>query len=69
MEESMKVRFTECHESQIKWGNNDDPNGLLVPGEVYEVYTVDVHSWHTKYSLVGFPGRIFNSVCFEEVEE
>lgn len=65
----MKVRFTECSEGQIRWGGHDDPNGLLIPGEVYEVEKVDVHSWHTKYILKGFPGQVFNSVCFEEVAE
>lgn len=61
------VRFKGCTEDQIRWGSNDDPNGLLTPGEVYEVEKIDVHTWHTKYILKGFPGRVFNSVCFEEV--
>lgn len=62
-----KARFIGCNETQIKWGSNDDPNGLLEVGGEYEIERVDVHTWHTKIYLVDFPDKGFNSVCFEPV--
>jgi hypothetical protein len=50
----------------VNWGGNDDPKGLLVEGQYYEVEKVDVHSWHTKVILKDFPNKRFNSVSFEE---
>lgn len=59
-----KVRYIGASDEQVRWGNNDDPRGLLEIGNIYEVEHEDVHSWHTKYSLKGIKGK-FNSVCFE----
>lgn len=61
-----KVKFLGCTKEQINWGNNDNPNNILVVGEVYEIVQVDVRSQHTKISLKGFSGR-FNSVCFDSL--
>lgn len=61
-----KVIYVGASDSQVSWGNCDDPRGLLVEGETYEVYDKDVRSWHTKLTLVGFEDLRFNSVCFEE---
>lgn len=61
-----RVKFIGCSKDQINWGNNDDPNLELQINEVYEVENVEVHSQHTKLTLVGISGR-FNSVCFERV--
>lgn len=63
----MQVRYIGASDTQVNWGSNDDPRGVLVEGEVYEVAAREVHTWHTKLSLVGVKGR-FNSVCFEEVD-
>lgn len=61
-----KVKFIGASKSQNRWGSNDDPNEVLTPGEIYDVEDVEIHSWHTKLTLVGVEGQ-FNSVCFEEV--
>ena len=60
-----KVTYTGANDSQVIWGGCDDPRGILVEGQSYEVEKRDVHSWHTKLKLVGIEGR-FNSVCFDE---
>lgn len=62
-----KVRFVGCSTEQVRWGSNDSPDGILKVGEEYEVEKEEVRSWHTKYFLKGFPGKKFNSICFEEV--
>lgn len=59
-----KVIFIGADESQIKWGSNNDPNEHLRVGDIVEIESVEVHSWHTKLYLVGIPGK-FNSVSFE----
>jgi len=58
------VSYLGCNPEQVAWGNNDDPNGILIQGEVYTVDHVEVHSQHTKIRLVGYTGS-YNSVCFE----
>jgi hypothetical protein len=62
-----KIKFVAACDEQVRWGGCDDPRGVLAVGEVYEVDTVETHSWHTKVSLVGVHGA-FNSVHFEDVE-
>ena len=65
-----KVRFaSEATIDQIRWGSNDNPNTVLTVGNVYEVSSWEVHSWHTKVRLVGFEHLRFNSVNFTEVCE
>jgi hypothetical protein len=63
------ARYTgDPSDSQVRWGSCGDPRGKLTPGEVYELDTVRVHSWHTKITLVGIDTeRGFNSVSFEPV--
>jgi hypothetical protein len=61
----MKVVFTGCDERQKRFGNYTGDTDKLEVGRVYEVTEIEVHSWHTKYYLVGFEGS-FNSVCFDE---
>ena len=61
-----KVRYTGSIEEQVRWGNNDNPVGILIEGDVYYVERVEVHTWHTKLYLRGVYGK-FNSVCFEKV--
>ncbi len=68
MEKGMLVRFIGATDQQVKWGNNDDPRCLLAIDRTYEVFKVEIHSWHTKLELLGFPNHRFNSVCFEVVE-
>ncbi len=59
-----KVKFIGCSKEQINWGNNDSPDGILDVGKDYIVEYVEGHTWHTKITLKGMPGR-YNSVCFE----
>jgi len=63
-----KVKFVSADDDQVKWGSNDDPRKVLNTEDVYEVETVEVHSWHTKLYLKGIKGK-FNSVSFEKVNE
>lgn len=57
--------------------SNDDGSTLpcrknahvLTVGKLYTVVDVEVHSWHTLVRLQEFPGREFNSVLFEEIED
>lgn len=42
---------------------------LLNVGEVYNMVCIDVHKRHSEVYLEEFPGKTFNSVLFEEVEE
>jgi len=64
-----KVRYLgDVHDVQVRWGGNNDPRGILVPGDEYEVLDIEVHSWHTKIILKEFPNLKFNCVHFEEVD-
>jgi hypothetical protein len=58
------VKFLGCTPDQVRWGNNDDPTGILFVGDSYYVEHVEVHSQHTKIELRGVTGK-FNSVCFD----
>lgn len=60
------VKFVGCTREQINWGNNTDPENLLVPGGVYFVQQMIVKSSHSKLILRGVEGK-FNSVCFERL--
>jgi hypothetical protein len=62
------VKFIGCTKEQVQWGNNTDPKGILIVGDVYYVEHVDVHSQHTKLTLRGVSGK-FNSVCFEKYDK
>jgi len=62
-----KVKFTSADDDQINWGSNDDPRPLLNTEDVYEIESVEVHSWHTKIYLKGIKGK-FNSVSFKLVD-
>jgi hypothetical protein len=61
-----KVRYTGSIEEQVRWGNNDNPVGILIEGDTYFVERVEVHTWHTKLYLRGVYGK-FNSVCFKKI--
>ena len=66
MEIGDKVKFTGCSTAQQNWGRNDNTTDKLVFGNEYIISDIEVHSWHTKISLVGIEGK-FNSVCFDAV--
>jgi len=60
------VKYTGCTKEQVRWGNNDDPEPLLVHGGIYYVQDTIIKSSHTKLILRGVKGK-FNSVCFERI--
>jgi hypothetical protein len=60
------VIFQGASPEQIKWGGNDNPNQILEIGSKYQISNVEVHTWHTKISLVGYKGK-FNSVSFDKL--
>jgi len=64
----MKVKFLGASKEQINWGGNNDPNKVLKIGKIYEVLEKEVHSWHTKISLIGFDGKKFNDASFEYIK-
>ena len=59
------VRYMDCIDEQVKWGGNNDPRGVLKKEELYTVTNVEVHKYHTKLRLEGFPNLQFNSVHFQ----
>lgn len=65
----MKVKYIGATDEQVKWGGNDDPRGLLIEGDIYEVAKEEVHSWHTKLYLTEFPSKKFNSVSFIQEQQ
>jgi hypothetical protein len=66
IKEGHYVKFIGCTREQVNWGNNTDPENLLVPGGVYYVEQVIIKSSHTKLILRDVKGK-FNSVCFESL--
>jgi hypothetical protein len=64
IKEGNYVKFVGCTREQANWGNNTDPENLLVPGGIYFVEQMITKSSHTKLILRGVEGK-FNSVCFE----
>ena len=61
------ARFLGASEDQVRWGGCDDPRGLMEQGQIYVVQEEEIHSYHTKLIFFAFPGKKFNSVCFEWV--
>src|SRR5688572_1417702 len=68
MKKGDKVMFIGASEDQVKWGGNDDPNKIMKEGDIVEIETVEVHSWHTKLYFVGLTGK-YNSVSFKPVPD
>jgi len=58
-----KVIYDGASQEQINWGGNNDPRGLLVVGNAYEIEDIDIHSYHTKIKLKGINGW-FNDASF-----
>ena len=62
------VVYNDAIQEQVRWGNNDDPRGILLPGQTYKIEDIDVHKWHTKLTLHQISGR-FNSVHFSRYDD
>jgi hypothetical protein len=63
-----KVVYLGASDSQVAWGQCDDPRGTLTEGEVYTVDHTEVHSWHTKVYLEGHEGKAFPSAAFDDYQ-
>lgn len=50
------------------WGCSGN-GSLLTVGKQYTLVDTNVHGWYTEIELAEFPGKQFNSVLFEEVDE
>lgn len=61
-----KVTFTGASIEQVRFGGNDDPNKFLKVGDLAEIESVEVRSWHTKIRLKGVDAW-FNNVSFKKV--
>jgi len=66
LKEGIKVKYIGASDDQVRWGNCDDPRGILQQGYEYIIEDMIIGSWHTKLILRGIEGK-FNSVCFEEL--
>ena len=42
---------------------------MLEVGATYTVVNLYVYGWYTEVELKEFPGVVFNSVCFKEIDE
>jgi hypothetical protein len=69
MHVGQKVKYIGTSDEQVRWGSNDDPRGRLHVGEVYTVSMVEVHTYHTKIDLEGWPGKRFNSCFLEPIKD
>ena len=68
MKPGSKVRFTtkKVTKDQIQYQYHyTDPRGILKPGQIYEVHSIDEYDYSTIVFLKGIDGD-FNSVWFEE---
>lgn len=59
--------YVGASDTQVAWGNCDDPRPELIEGNAYVIDGIDVHNWHTKVRLKGHDGW-FPSSAFKEVE-
>lgn len=62
-----KVRCVRNHDDGW-WACRNNAH-LLTVGEIYNMAFLDVHNWYSEVYLEEFPGKTFNSILFEEVEE
>lgn len=62
-----KVRFIETSKEAVQWGNDHDPEGILIRGGIYTIEKTEVHNWHTKVILQEYPEFKFNSSHFDSV--
>lgn len=63
MLESRAVMYNGATDSEVNFGSNDDPRGVLTVGACYRIESIDVTSIHVRVRLFGFNGW-FNSVSF-----
>ena len=61
----MRVKYLGASTEQVRWGGNDDPRPLLTVGALYDLRYRELHTWHTKIQLEGYPDLWFNDASFE----
>jgi hypothetical protein len=64
----VKVKYLGASEAQDKFGGCDKSREILRIGDTYEVSEQEIHKWHTSFTLKGYEGYRFNSVCFKEIK-
>lgn len=57
--------YLGASDSQVAFGGNTDPRSYLTVGRRYQVDRVVVHDSVTDVYLKDYPGKGFNSVCFD----
>jgi hypothetical protein len=62
-----KVVYQGATDIQVNWGQSDDPRGILIIGEAYEIQGIEIHKSHTKLSFVGVNGR-FGASSFKVLD-
>lgn len=60
-----RARFLGASDDQVRYAGNSDPRQFLTVGAIYLVDVWKQEHWKTHVGLMGFPGKLFNSVCFE----
>jgi len=60
-----RMMFTGADDIQAKWTGNADPRSFFVEGDVATVRTINIGGWSSTLEFEQFPGKTFNSVCFE----
>ena len=63
----MRMKFKGASDAQAEWGGNEDPRKFMSVGDVVTLVDKEVHDWHTKLIFKEYPGKKFNSVCFDPV--
>lgn len=61
-----KLVFMGASDIQVNYCGRHDPREFLTVGETYTVSDANVGGWSTTLEFKEFPGKTFNSVCFEE---
>lgn len=57
--------YLGASDEQVAFGGDSDPQGYLIEGQRYKVDRVVVHASKTDVYLLEYPGKAFNSVCFD----
>lgn len=57
--------YLGASDSQVAFGRNTDPRSYLTVGRRYQVDRVVVHDSVTDVYLKDYPGKGFNSACFD----
>jgi len=62
---SYVVEYIGGNDMQKRWGQGQNPDGILEIGQTYEVVHTEIHTWHTCLHLKGIEGK-YNSSLFKD---